>query len=743
MKKVFIVESMSCSACSASVERAVLRIDGVNSASVNLLSKTLLCEFDEKKIDSSHIIGAVEKAGFSASEVTDNKKEDKKETTKESDLPKEKTRLIVSGIFLALLMYVSMGHMLSLPEVPFFKGSEMSLVFAFTQFLLCLPIVFVNRKFFYSGFRAIKNKAPNMDTLVSIGSLAGLIYGVFAIYMIGYALGKGDMALCDTYRHNLYFESSGMILTLVTVGKFFEEKSKNKTGDALNSLKNLCPEKVIVEREGKEIEVTPDEVKKGDIVVLRPGSRVAFDGIIVEGEGTFDTSSLTGESMPVYKSVGDEILSSTLLLDSTVKFRATSVGNETTLSQIISLVERAGATKAPVAKFADKISRIFVPTVISLSLITLTLWLIMDKSFEFALSRALSVLVISCPCALGLATPVAITVSIGTLAKEGILVKEASFAQRCADVKTVVFDKTGTVTKGEMTVTDISFNGDKNEFLSLIHGLEKNSEHLLAKAAVNFAKDVKPLEIKDFVAVSGRGVKGKAEDVKCLGGNLAFMKENKIDTAPFEKDAERYFSQGKTVMYFSKGNECQGIVAISDALKEGAEETVAGLKKLGIKTVLLTGDNKKSAQSVADIIGVDEVISEVLPADKENCVKKYKKHGKVAMVGDGINDSPSLASADIGIAIGTGTDIAIDASDVVLMGSDIKSVLRIVTYSKATLRIIKQNLFWAFFYNVLGIPLAAGAFYPMGILLNPMIGAAAMSFSSIFVVTNALRLMRK
>lgn len=740
MKQRFTVEGMSCSACSAAVERAVSRLEGINSATVNLLAKTMICDYDEGKLSADDIKKAVAKAGFEAFEVSEEKPE-KKEEKSDSFTP-VKTRLIVSFAFLAVLMYISMGHMISLPLPFFFHGSKGALPFAFTQLLLTLPVLYVNRKFFISGWRAVRNKAPNMDTLVATGSLAGVVYGVFAIYMIGWALGTGDVKTVDTYRHDLYFESSAMILTLVTLGKFFEERSKNKTGDALRGLEKLRPETATVERDGRELQIPTEQIAVGDLVILRPGSRAPVDGVIAEGSGSFDTSSLTGESLPVEKGVGDEVISASLLTDSMIKLRATSVGKDTTLSQMIALVENAAATKAPVAKLADKISRIFVPTVMALSLVTLAVWLIIGNGFEFALSRALSVLVISCPCALGLATPVAVTVSVGRLAGEGILVKNASWAELMSGITTVVLDKTGTVTTGKMTVCDL-ISDNRDALLRLARSLELASEHPLAKAIVEYTEGIDPLPVTDFKAISGRGVEAMLSGHRVLGGNSTFMKENSVDTAPFEKEAARLSSEGKTVMYFASEEAVLGIIAISDSVKEGAADAVASLKSMGIKTVLLTGDNRVTAETVAKETGVDEVIAEVMPADKESYVRKYRENGRVAMVGDGINDSPSLATADVGISLGSGTDIAIDASDIVLMGNDVRHIVRIVTYARTTLRIIKQNLFWAFIYNILGIPLAAGVFAFAGVILNPMIGAAAMSFSSVFVVTNALRLLKK
>lgn len=741
MEKRFIVEGMSCSACSAAVERAVSRVEGVNRASVNLLAKTMICDIDEKKVTSEDIVKAVSKAGFEASEIAEEKKETPKTNERsEETLTPVRTRLIVSFSFLAVLMYISMGHMIGLPQPFFFK--ENALVFAFTQLLLTIPVVYVNRKFFIVGWKAVKNKAPNMDTLVATGSLAGIVYGIFAIYMIGWAMGEGDIHTVEMYRHNLYFESSAMILTLVTLGKFFEERSKNRTGDALRGLERLRPETVTVERDGRELEIPFDGVSVGDTVVLHPGSRAAVDGVIAEGCGSFDMSVITGESLPVEKGIGDSVVSGGSVIDARIKYRATSVGRDTTLSQMIKLVENAAATKAPVARLADKISRIFVPTVMAIAIVTFVVWMLVGNGFEYALSRALSVLVISCPCALGLATPVAITVSVGRLAGDGILVKNASWAETMAGVKTVVFDKTGTVTTGRMKVSDV-VSDTPDALLRLARSLEGSSRHPLATAITEYTEGLETVEVTDFRSVSGRGVEAMAEGCRVLGGNKAFMVENGVDISEFESRAEELSAEGKTAMYFAVGSKTLGIIAISDTVKEGARETVEALKAKGIHTVLLTGDNRVTAKAVADGIGVDELIAEVMPADKESHIRRLKEKGRVAMVGDGVNDSPSLAAADMGISMGSGTDIAIDASDAVLMGEDIRHVVRLAEYSRSTLRIIKQNLFWAFIYNIIGIPIAAGVFAFAGLVLNPMIGAAAMSFSSVFVVTNALRLLKK
>lgn len=739
MKKSFTVEGMSCSACSSAVEKVVGRIDGVTSASVNLLAKTLICEYDDGKVSVEDIKKAVSKAGFSAEEISEKKEKPSAPTEQVTPI---KTRLTVSFVFLALLMYISMGHMIGLPLPFFFVGHESAVIFAFTQLLLSLPVLYVNRKFFISGIKAVRNKAPNMDTLVALGAASGIVYGIFAIYMIAWGQSKGDIALVDSYRHSLYFESSSMLLTLVTLGKFFEERSKNKTGDALRGLEKLSPETVTVERDGKEYTIPFESLRVGDILILRPGSRAAADGIIVEGGGSFDVSSLTGESVPVYKSEGDEVISASLLTDSYVKLRAVSVGKDTTLSQIISLVENASATKAPVAKLADKISRIFVPTVMGISLVTLAVWLIIGSAFEFALARALSVLVISCPCALGLATPVAVTVSVGRLAGDGILVKNASWAELMSEVKTIVFDKTGTITHGKMKVSDV-ISDEEDALLTLAASLEHASEHPVARAITEYCKDIKTVEIADFRAVAGRGVAGLCYGKPILGGNRAFMTENSVNLGAFEEKAKLLEAEGKTLTFFAADGIALGIISVCDTVKEGATDTISALRSMGIKTVLLTGDTNAAAKAVADDIGIDEVIAEVLPADKERYIKQYRESGRVAMVGDGVNDSPSLASADVGISPGNATDIAADTSDIIVISDDLRRIVRIVTFAKTSLRIMKENLFWAFIYNVIGIPVAAGVFAWAGILLTPAIGAAAMSFSSLFVVTNALRLLRK
>lgn len=717
MKKKYIVEGMSCTACSSAVERAVSRINGIENASVDLLSKTLVCDVDFKKTDEEKLFSAVKKAGFSISV--------KKEEKKENIIP----RLVASAVFLLLLMALMMT------ETPL-KREENALLFALIQFFLTLPVLILNRVFFIKGFKSLFSGSPNMDTLVAVGSSAGVIYGLFSIVLI--ALGDSHHA------HNLYFDSSAMILTLVTLGKFLEGRSKNKTGDALRSLVRLAPEKVSVIECGREREILSSEVKVGDIILVRPGGRVAVDGVIAEGRAFFDTSALTGESVPVERGEGDEIFSSSLSVDGTVKIRATSVGNETTLSRIISLVEEAGATKAPIARLADKISRIFVPTVMTLAFITLIVWLLIGEGFEFALSRALSVLVISCPCALGLATPVAITVFVGKLGSEGILVKSAAFAEILSKTKTIIFDKTGTVTQGEMEVSDVFFEGvDEEFFLSLAKALEEPSSHPLALAVVKYTKDRKALPLEDFKSVSGRGVEGFFEGKKAFGGSLRFMKEKGASLGVFEEKAEKLLRLGKTLSFFALDGRVIGVIGALDKIKADAEDTVSSLKKMGIKTVLLTGDNSYTARAVGDAVGFDEVVSEVLPDDKAGFVKRFVGEGVTVMVGDGINDSPALASASVGIALGSGTDIAIDASDVILISNKLEGVKRLVDYSRSALKIIKENLFWAFFYNTLGIPLAAGVFHFAGIVFSPMIASAAMSFSSLFVVLNALRLYRK
>ncbi len=747
----FNIEGMSCAACSAAVERAVSKIDGVESARVNLLAKLLTAEFDETKTNSDSIIHAVTRAGFKASLIEEKSEKENNETAKEQPRPtaeKEytpvKTRLAVSIPLLIILMYITMGHMVGL-QLPFFlDGTENSVQFAFIQFLLTLPVLYVNRKFFFNGFSSLIRRAPNMDTLVAVGASASLIYGIISVFIIGYALGNGMADVVQKYASNLYFESAAMILTLVTVGKHLEERSKNKTNSAVEKLIDLSPKTATVLRAGKEMKVNTAEIVTGDTVVIRPGEKIPVDGIITEGSTSVDQSALTGESMPVEKSEGDTVMSASINLEGSFNMRATKVGKSTTLAQIIELVENAGATKAPVARLADKIAGVFVPIVMGISLITFIAWMIAGQSLEFALSCAICVLVISCPCSLGLATPVAITVSAGKCASNGILVKSAQALETLGKADIYVLDKTGTVTTGKPSVTDVFAYGiEKDALMQLAASVESKSEHLLAKAICK-SYNGETVKVINFTYIPGKGVSALVNGKRTIGGNAALMQENGVDISPAENDAAVAAKQGKTPVYFAADGKIAGLICVADEIKPTSISAVKSLQASGSQVILLTGDNDVTAQAIGKDLDVDRTISEVLPAQKSQLIKDLQQQGKtVVMVGDGINDSPALTQADVGIAIGGGTDIAIESADIVLMRNDLSDVVKANTFSRKTMRNIKQNLFWAFFYNVIGIPVAAGAlFIPFGITLSPMIGAAAMSLSSVFVVTNALRLYR-
>ena len=634
--------------------------------------------------------------------------------------------------------------MVGLPTPHIFHGTENLVVFAFTQLLLTLPIVYLNRKFYIVGFKALWNRAPNMDSLVAVGSAAALIYGVFAIYMIGYGLGHGDLELAKTYGSNLYFESAATILTLVSVGKFLEERSKNKTGAAVEHLMKLAPDTAIVEKNGVQVEVKTSALQVGDIIIVKPGQSLPADGTIVEGSSSIDESALTGESIPVEKTVGSRVMTASINKTGSFKFRAEKVGGETALAKIIDLVRDAGATKAPIAKLADKVSGIFVPVVMSIAAVTLIAWLILGRSFDFALSRGISVLVISCPCALGLATPVAVTVSVGRLAERGILVKSAEALEILHDTKTVALDKTGTITEGHPSVTDV-ISENEDELLTVAAALEASSEHPLAEAirAYTDEKGFAPAKIDDFSAVPGRGVKAVMNGKNVAAGNIAFMKEiGVVQNDEYAAKLDELAKKGSTPMLFADDGKLAGIIAVADRIKPTSADAISKLHSMNVKTMMLTGDNRLTAEAIAKEAGVDDVTAEVLPQDKERVVDGLRKNGIVTFVGDGINDSPALTRADVGIAIGSGADIAIDSADIVLMKNDLGDVPTAIDFSRRTIRNIKQNLFWAFFYNTLGIPVAAGVLAPLGVTLSPMLGAAAMSLSSLFVVTNALRLYK-
>lgn len=753
LDKKYDVTGMTCAACSAAVERSVKEIPGVKSVTVNLLTNSMRVKYDEKQVSDADIINAVIDAGYGASLKSEQgAKQILKPEPSENPMAKEiesmKLRLKVSILFMVPLMYISMGHMFNWPLPYFLSGIENAVSFAFIQFLLTLPIIYVNRKFFIVGFKTLFKGHPNMDSLIAVGSGAALFYGIFAIFRMSYGLGAGDLELVHKYYHDLYFESSAMILTLITVGKFLEARSKGKTSEAIRRLMDLAPKTATVERNGREEQVPVELVETGDILVIKPGDSLPVDGVIIEGQSSVDESALTGESIPVEKQVGDHVSAATINLSGTFKFRATHVGQDTTLAKIIALVEDANATKAPIAKLADKISAVFVPVVMSIALIATAGWLFAGYSFEFALSIGISVLVISCPCALGLATPVAIMVGTGKGAEHGILIKSAEALEILHNVDTIVMDKTGTLTEGKPRVTDIVLGsaGSEEEFLEIAQPLEKNSEHPLATAILNYAskKNIPLKEVDKFKAVAGRGVEGYLDGILYSAGNEKFIKEKGVATDGVMALSDRFSKEGKTPLYFANGHTLLGIIAVADVPKATSRQAIECFKQMGVKTVMLTGDNQKTAEAMRSLLGIDEVIAEVLPQEKDQKIQELQQQGqKVCMIGDGINDAPALARADVGIAIGAGTDVAIESADIVLIKSDLMDAVGAMELSKATIRNIKQNLFWAFFYNSLGIPIAAGLLYPaFGIKLTPMIGAAAMSMSSFFVVTNALRLRK-
>ena len=741
-KEKFNVTGMSCAACQANVERRIKKIDGVDKVEVSLLTNSMNVEYDPVRVSNKDIILAVGEIGYGAS-LKGEKKEIKKENEAELEKKQMLKRLISSVCLMLFLMYIAMGHMLKLPMPSFLTGTENLLVGPITQMLTAIAVMIINKKFFTSGAKALVKLSPNMDSLVMIGSGASFLYGVIVIYRMVFALGKGNTVLATAHAHDLYFESAAMILTLVTVGKYLESRSKAKTTSAIDKLIDLTPKTATVVRNGKESVIASEDIVKGDIIVVKPGESIAVDGTVISGNGWVDQSAVTGESIPVEKRVGDTVISATVNKNGSFSFEATKVGEATTIAQIIRMVEEASATKAPMARLADKISGVFVPVVMAVALATCICWLILGYGFDHAFSLGISVLVISCPCALGLATPVAIMAGTGKAAQYGILIKSAEALETLQTCDTLVFDKTGTVTAGKPKVSDIIPMGlSEKELLSYAYSVESKSEHPLARAICEYAKDhaVNKLEWESFEAVSGRGVKAMIGTHTVLGGNLSFMMENGIEIN--ETDIPRYFQKGRTPLIFSLDKKPIGIIFAADIVREESRRAIELLKKKGIKTVMLTGDNALSAEAAGDECGIDEVISGVMPAQKEEYIKKLKAEGKhVAMVGDGINDAPALSSADVGIAIGAGTDIAIDSADIVLMNSNLLDVLCAIDLSKKAVNNIRLNLFWAFFYNALGIPLAAGALYiPLGLKLSPMIGAAAMSLSSVCVVTNALRL---
>lgn len=778
-KQKFSVTGMTCSACSSHVEKSVRKLSGMEQVTVNLLTNSMQVVYDDTFCKEDTIIEAVEKAGYGASLAGNDEKSQKngndqdlsrpghgttgqdtagREALKGKAANKEmKSRLIISIVFMVLLMGVSMHHMffmwLHLPVPEFltrlFHGNENALTFAFTQLLLTLPILYVNRKYYQTGFKTLFHLSPNMDSLIAIGSGAALVYGVFAIYRIGYGLGHGDQALVSRYASDLYFESAGMILALITVGKYMETRSKGKTSEAIQKLMDLSPKTaILLSEDGEEREVPTWQLAKDDLFIVKPGSLVPADGIVVEGTSSINEAAITGESIPVEKQPGDSVVSATMNKAGRLVCRAVKVGEDTTLSQIIRLVEEASSSKAPIAKLADQIAGIFVPAVMGIALVTFLVWLLAGGGFEAAMSSAIAVLVISCPCALGLATPVAIMVGTGVGAKNGILIKSGDALQTAQNIDTVVLDKTGTITEGKPRVTDVlTYDREltPSRVLSYAAAIEKPSEHPLADAVVNeaAAKGVPIPGVREFQAVFGKGVMGSCEGKRCLAGNAAFLKENGIALTPEqEKAMEKLSGEGKTPLLFAAGKALSGIIAVADTVKDSSVTAIRELHDMNIQVVMLTGDNKRTAAAVQKKLGINRVAAEVLPKDKEKEIRRLRQEGrKVAMIGDGINDAPALAAADVGIAIGAGTDVAIDSADIILMKSRLTDAVTAIRLSRAVIRNIKENLFWAFFYNSIGIPLAAGVLYPaFGIRLNPMFGAAAMSLSSLFVVGNALRL---
>lgn len=737
-KQLFNVTGMTCSACVAYVEKTVSSLNGVKTVSVNLLLNNMTVEYDENKLDSSIIIDTVKKAGYNASLPQEKKASEKVK----DNLNFVKLRLIISIIFTIPLFYLSMGHMMSLPLPDIFHHSP--IILAFTQFLLVLPIAFINRKFFSVGFKSLFKGKPNMDSLIALGSISAIIYGIIAIYQIGYGITVGDINKINNYAMDLYFESAGMILTFITLGKFLESKAKEKTSDAITKLINLRPQTATILIDGIEKEVGVSSLKENDIIILKPGETIAVDGIVIEGSSSVDESAITGESMPVLKETGSKVIGATINKWGYIKIKATKVGDDTTLSQIIRLMEEASSSKAPISKLADKISGYFVPVVIAIAIVSFIVWTLLGQSIEFALNIAISVLVISCPCALGLATPTAIMVGIGQGAKNGILIKSAEALETAHSVDTVVLDKTGTITEGKPVVTDVITLNEMpvEKFLTIATSLEKHSEHPLAEAIINYTNNIETLKTEDFKAISGLGVMAKISGEKYFAGNLRFLREQNISTNELDEYSVKFAENGKTPLFFASSNGPIGVIAVADKIKPTSKSAINTLKDMGIDVIMLTGDNKKTAFAIQKELGLEKTISEVLPQDKEAHIKSLCQNGKkVAMVGDGINDAPALAFADVGIAIGAGTDIAIESADVVLVKSDLNDIVTLIQLSKAVMKNIKQNLFWALFYNSLGIPLAAGILYTaFALKLNPMFASFAMSISSLCVVTNALRL---
>jgi len=750
MQEKYNVTGMTCAACQARVQKSVSNLTGVQECNVNLLKNSMVVTYDDKNVNSGQIIAAVEKAGYGAT-IQQVKGKSAAQAVSPVDTAKKeyetmKRRVIWSFVFTIPLFYISMGHMMGWPLPGFFLGTENSMIYALTLFLLALPVAIINNKYYRMGFKTLFHGSPNMDSLIALGSGVSLAYGVYALYKIAWGFGYGDLAMVNQFTHDLYFEGAGTILTLITLGKFFEARAKGRTSDAINKLMNLAPKKATVVRNGVETVIPAEEVEKGDILIVKAGESVPVDGVLLEGTGSLDESAITGESIPVDKQAGDKVIGATINQSGYFRMRADKVGGETALSQIIKLVDEATSSKAPIAKLADKVAGIFVPIVIGIALLAMVVWLICGATFEFAMTIAVSVLVVSCPCALGLATPTAIMVGTGRGASNGILIKSAEALETAHSVNVVVMDKTGTITQGKPVVTDLVCHSGVTEdyLLQIAVSLEKLSEHPLARAIVAEAekRNTQFLPVEQFEQIPGQGIKGSIQGLACLAGNQKLLNAEGIHDEALEQLQDQMADQGKTPLFFAAAGKLIGMVAVADVVKPTSKQAIADLQTMGIEVVMLTGDHKKTAEAIRKQVGVDRVVAEVLPQDKEREVRSLQASGKkVAMVGDGINDAPALARADVGIAIGAGTDVAMESADIVLMRNDLLDVTGAIELSKATIRNIKENLFWAFFYNIIGIPIAAGCWYTaFHLKMNPMVAALAMSFSSVFVVSNALRL---
>ncbi len=750
MKENYHVTGMTCAACSARVEKAVSHLEGVQSCTVNLLKNSMSVEYDDAALSSGQIVAAVEKAGYGASLQQQAAGKKAAQAVSPVDAAKQeyeamRRRVVWSFVFTLPLFYISMGHMMGWPLPGFFLGTQNAMIYALTLFLLALPVAIINNKYYRVGFKTLLHGSPNMDSLIALGSGASLAYGVYALYKIAWGFGHGDLGMVEQFTHDLYFEGAGTILTLITLGKFFEARAKGRTSDAINKLLNLAPKTATVLRDGAETVIPAEEVAPGDILIVKAGESIPVDGVLLEGTASVDESAITGESIPVDKAAGDKVIGATINQSGYFTMRADKVGDETALSQIIRLVDEATSSKAPIAKLADKVAGVFVPVVIAIALIAMGVWLFLGAGFEFAMTIAVSVLVVSCPCALGLATPTAIMVGTGRGAASGILIKSAEALETAHSVDVVVLDKTGTITQGKPMVTDVvSREGAAGELLQVAASLEKLSEHPLARAIVVEAQrqGTQYLPVENFRQIPGQGLEGAIAGQQCLAGNQKLLDAFGVHDPALEQLQDQMAGEGKTPLFFARDGRLLGMIAVADVVKPSSRAAIQELQGMGIRVVMLTGDHKKTAEAIRRQVGVDEAIAEVLPQDKEQEIRRLQESGKkVAMVGDGINDAPALARADVGIAIGAGTDVAMESADIVLMKNDLLDVAGAIELSKATIRNIKENLFWAFFYNVIGIPIAAGCWYlAIGLKMNPMVAALAMSFSSVFVVTNALRL---